>query len=90
MVQNPRQEIEFDFTCVVECVGTFSKRCNVIYSCRLAPAEWILYTHGSDISYPELGSVIGGGDAEASTAILSREGLFALRELLVPFGCLAD
>lgn len=33
---------------------------------------------------PELGSVIVGGNAEANTAVLSRDGLFGRRELLVP------
>ncbi|EKJ68750.1 hypothetical protein FPSE_11081 [Fusarium pseudograminearum CS3096] len=43
-----------------------------------------LNLRGGGVFSPELGSVIGGGAAEASTAMLSRDGLFARRELLVP------
>lgn len=38
---------------------------------------------GGGVFSPELGSVIVGGDAEANTVMLSREGLFARRELLM-------
>jgi hypothetical protein len=47
-----------------------------------------LNLRGGGVFSPELSSVIGGGATKASTAMLSRDGLFARQELLVPVSLL--